>query len=249
MIPGFAGAIASMVVVWPTEVIKYHKQLSQESYYAIVKKLWPRGYYTGFAASSISVIPANALPMIMMEPCGRVIGKYVSNQSLASFISSLTISSIVSVTTIPLVNVSVRKVVYPHEESTSYFLRAPRELVKGLDAYYIKNITRIGVKLMCYDIIRDRCTFTHDWRDAAIAGGIATSISAIASNPVDVALTRQQTSYGKRMSLIHALTYDMGVSGYLKRVFAGVTIRTMRGIPGGMVMFGVMEYTKRLMDV
>lgn len=246
IVPGFLGAIASMIVVWPTEVIKYHKQLSLNSYPEIMRKLWPRGYYTGFIPNAISVIPSNALPAILMDHANHKIIKFIKNPTLTSLTSSLVITSITSAITLPLANISLRRVVYPDASSMAYFYKHPWDLCAGASAYYIKNMTRIGVKMACYDIIRRNMYFTHDWRDAALSGGIATSISAIASNPIDVVLTRQQTSYGRNISFAGVLTE------YMKRnpskLFDGVLIRTARGIPGGMALFGVMEYTKRAIE-
>lgn len=259
------GALISFWCVWPTEVLKYHKQRSNESYMTAFKRLYFRGLYKGVGIASLGIVPRNAIPLTLKPYVNAfsdknvVLFKPIFNGSVLALPTTIC--------SLPQINLSLRKVMFPQESSHKYFIENPKMLYSGFLGYYAKDFLRLCSLYFFYDKTREYLekTIQTDSRlvSSVISGGTSMFISNYFTNPVDVAITRVQTDYSNKTynkSVFNALLFDFRksrvepTSGYInpkntldciKILYRGVTIRSLRGIPGGMIMFGTCDYVSR----
>lgn len=299
---GTLGSLASLFVVWPSEVIKYQRQydtlncepgsLYRRSYFKIVKDLFPFGYYKGVTPALITVAPRNAMPLVLYERVKSTVNEKIDPKH--SFLTSVITGSILSLTNsvvcVPWVNLSVRKILLtshiPPPHTTPFSHTKPpsrvtptlpfKGLYTGFTGCCVNDFIRIGLKFMIYSEVLNTVQkfrgytttsfnlYPHPQKDrivnSAISGGISSALIAVATNPLDTCITYQQTQFHnhldttvkgqKPISLSQSLIYILHRNGYtqgIKDLYSGFILRSLRGIPGGFVMFGVYEFVKSIL--
>jgi hypothetical protein len=126
-----------------------------------------------------------------------------------------------------------------------------KSLYVGFSGFLMMDFVRIGIKFSLYSRILYYVTpHTQSekikWIPQAVSGGLASSLVAVFTNPIDVAHTKFRSDYDfakYNKSFLKALT-----STRVQDLYCGFPIRALRGIPGGFIMFGVNEYTKNKLE-
>lgn len=232
-IAGFVGSFASFACVWPSEVIKYHLQQRPCRVPDVLRQVGLRGLYTGFAPAGLSVVSKNTLSFTLYRK--------VSETVPVPF-SGVVTGAVSSIVTTPLSNMTLRMVNNPgHTRSNCmrYFYDHPLRLYTGTTANFTVDTSRIVVRFGVYDYIHATLS---QYNCGVLAGGIANVCVCLVNNPIDVAMTRMQSNYTSTSSIsatIQSVYTERGIKG----LYAGVGIRSLRSIPGGIIMFGAYEFT------
>lgn len=324
---GASGSLASLFVVWPSEVIKYQRQhdtlrydpksLYRRSYFQIIKELFPFGYYRGVTPALITVMPRNALPLILYDKVKKVVDEKTKNRIFSSLMTGTILSLTNSTIAVPFVNLSLRKILDSSTTSSvknrldirgahrGVYRGVYKGLYSGFTGCCVNDFIRIGLKFMIYSEISksvERVLYSGDTNFvkndtidvdnsdnggnsdnsgnggcvpqnkapkskimiSAISGGLSSALIAVATNPLDTCITHQQSQSmnmrsgtasphpprtqhssppGLRSSLFYILNRNGPKQG-LKDLYSGFILRSLRGIPGGFVMFGTYEYIK-----
>ena len=255
IISAITGSLASLCTVYPTEVYKRALHLNthlpviqRQTHFSILKSLFPFGFYKGFLSCAIGTVPKNAFPLFAFPAIEKRMQNLFGVNLYASLLTGATLSSTVTLLTSPTENLSLRKSNYPNESLGKYLKNGGyKSLYVGFSGFLMMDFVRIGIKFSLYSrILHYTKPYTHSdtikWLPQAVSGGLASSLVAVFTNPIDVAHTKFRsdydfTKYGK--SFLKALT-----STRIQDLYCGFAVRALRGIPGGFVMFGVNEYTK-----
>lgn len=253
-IAALSGSLCSLGVVYPTEVYKRSLHLnthlppqSRLSHPAILRKLFPFGFYKGFISCAVGTVPKNAFPLFAYPLAKRWWDERLRGASplVSSVATGASLSILVTLSTSPTENLSLRKSNHPTESSFKFLSQGGwRGLYTGFAGFLMMDFIRIGIKFGLYsEILRRFEGFHHEnapkWMPQALSGAAASSLVALFTNPIDVAHTKFRSDYnGEKYgrSFLRAL-----FSTRVRDLYCGFAVRALRGIPGGFVMFGVYE--------
>ncbi len=244
-------SLLSFTVCWPFEVVKYKKQTDiTRTYKSILRELYPNGFFRGYVPSAFGVVPKHSIPLFSKG----YIDAYI-NQGV--IVNNSVVTLLTTAITTPLTNVSLRRVHFPTDSATKYYWSNPGGLVSGFRIALLKDGIRIGLKFGIYDLLPTDTTGTtgttvKKWQTAAMNGVIATVVTTVVSNPVDVILTKQQSDYTRQgvvggvsvVATVRSMVDVTSVRNTLKVMYSGMVPRLARSIPGPWVMFGTYEYLR-----
>jgi len=255
IISSIIGSLASLCTVYPTEVYKRalhlntHLPLQQRrTHIAILRSLFPFGFYKGFLSCAIGTVPKNAFPLFAFPITEKKVQNLFGENLLSSLITGATLSSMVTLLTSPTENLSLRKSNYPNDSLIGYLRNGGyKTLYVGFSGFLMMDFVRIGIKFSLYSRILSyvkpyTSSESIGWLPQAVSGGLASSLVAVFTNPIDVAHTKFRSDYTSSRynnSFTKAL-----MSTRIQDLYCGFTVRALRGIPGGFVMFGVNEFAK-----
>lgn len=236
-IAGFVGSLSSFVCVWPTEVLKYHFQMSKDPrrlrVIDVIRQNGIRGMYHGFLPAGMSIVSKETFTFM----CYRHV-----SESLPPWASGLVTGMMSTIITTPFLNMSLYKINFPQSSNVAYFQKNPLKLYSGMTTNYLKDTSRILVRFGVYDYTKGRLQESLGALASPVAGGLSNALVAIVNNPIDTVMTRIQSSYLCPISAVSAaksVYSQFGIRGF----YTGAGIRVLRSVPGGMIMFGMYELT------
>lgn len=260
-IAAIAGSLASLGCVYPTEVYKRALHLNTRlesqvrmSHLAILKSLFPFGFYKGFLSCATGVVPKNAFPLFVYPRAKEWWNNKVGEGSVSSLLTGASLSVCATVLTSPTENLSLRKSNFPERSTIKYVFQDGgwKHLYVGFTGFLMMDFIRIGIKFGLYSeiekvvrpLVGEECEYK--WMPQALSGAMASSLVALFTNPVDVAHTKFRSDYTRseyNSSFLKALTTTK-----MRDLYCGFTVRALRGLPGGFVMFGTYEHVKSILS-
>lgn len=259
-IAAITGSLASLGCVYPTEVYKRALHLNTRldsqvrlSHFTILKSLFPFGFYKGFLSCAVGVVPKNAFPLFVYPQAKGWWNGKVGEGSASSLLTGASLSLCATVLTSPTENLSLRKSNFPTSSTMRYALMEGgwKKLYVGFTGFLMMDFIRIGIKFGLYSEIEKvvrplvgECEYR--WMPQALSGAMASSLVALFTNPVDVAHTKFRSDYTHseyNNSFLKALRTTK-----MRDLYCGFTVRALRGLPGGFVMFGTYEHVKSLLS-
>lgn len=227
-------SLSSQTTIWPSEVLKmnlqkYPSKTVIEATKDILRRDGIIGFTRGFGAAACSNIPKECVRFTI----------YNNLKARGYGYTACTVPTILinTILTTPLINITISRIISTKTNIWTILANGYR----GFYSVLIKNSVTTGTRFNTQRWL-DNVTGWH----TSVSGGIATGVSSLTSNPIDVVLTHLQTDYkGQYQKSMKCATLDLykqfGASVFMR----GAGVRCMRAIPGGAVMFSVYDYIIR----
>lgn len=225
------GQLCSQVSIWPSEVLKLQRQIYPNVGLAsLTKNIYHNHGYRGFAAGFGSAALANVPKIVSQFYFYEMFRKKWEWHHVPASVTSGVISAIAST---PLYNLTTRQV-YGLRGGHTEHMSLMKYAYNGFRPALLKNCIDVYTTFLLYDM------FGTMGGHPLITGGIATSISSLVTNPIDVVKTVLQVDYHNdhKKNMWNAARFIYSTYGF-QSFYAGCAIRMLRSFPGGAVRYYV----------
>lgn len=258
-IAGGTSGILSLASIYPTEYLKTQLQFQNNNLTAtqIIKNTWNnhgwKGFYRGSSPLFLASFPRSLIKFTVFEHVAHtlqhntnlnkdtrnIVAGASAGLCTALFVSAPTDN--VKIKTIHSQNVLQKRITAPQAILQIWKDDKITGFYRGIQSTIIKESYTYATRFLLYHRILGVLHQNKYEKPSAIitgiSGGLASSMVAIANNPIDVIQTRLQSNYqGRYRGVLHCIVDIFRTEGW-RSFFRGASYRSIRAVPGMTVQF------------
>jgi len=255
---GCVSGLSSLLIIYPLDMAKSQLQFSGNAHgtlYRIFKSIYKEhgftSLYRGMTPLMISTMVRFGLQFSVFKEMNNRLSETYGRGDGISFLSGMSSGLLIGVfVSTPSNRIKSHQIHTQNQRGIHHYgsLRATMDIwssegsrgfFRGCSAAVLKDSLSIGFKFAMYQRISDTVGSSMGSFGHALAGGIAGTASCVINNPLDVCLTRMQTT--EKLGLLETAAKIWKEEGS-KSFMRGSMTRVMRTIPGNTILFGIYNF-------